>query len=51
MDQANVAEPVDLGPAWANTVAVLKAKASEKSVAVTRNWRLKLAKGRALPVN
>jgi signal transduction histidine kinase len=35
MDQANVAEPVDLGPSLSNTVAVLKAKASEKSVAVT----------------
>ena len=35
MDQANVAEPVDLGPSLANTVAGLNSKASEKSVAVT----------------
>ncbi|HTU50202.1 MAG TPA: hypothetical protein VMF56_06390 [Acidobacteriaceae bacterium] len=35
MDQANVAEPVDLGPSLSNTVAVLKSKAREKSVDVT----------------
>ena len=35
MDQANVAEPVDLGPSLSNTVAVLKSKAREKSVHVT----------------
>ncbi len=35
MDQATVAEPVDLRSALANTVAVLKAKARSKSVAVT----------------
>jgi len=35
MDQATVAEPVDLRSALANTVAVLKAKARTKSVAVT----------------
>jgi signal transduction histidine kinase len=35
MDQANVAEPVDLGLGLGNTVAVLKSKAHEKSVAVT----------------
>jgi signal transduction histidine kinase len=34
MDQAMVAEPVDLGPNLGNTVAVLKSKAREKSVAV-----------------
>jgi signal transduction histidine kinase len=35
MDQANVAEPVDLGPSLANTVTVLRWKAREKSVTVT----------------
>lgn len=35
MDQANVAEPVDLGPSLSNTVAVLRSKAREKSVHVT----------------
>ena len=34
MDQAMVAEPVDLGPSLSNTVAVLKAKARGKSIAV-----------------
>ena len=34
MDQAMVAEPVDLGPSLGNTVAVLKAKAGQKSAAV-----------------
>ena len=34
MDQAMVAEPVDLGPSLSNTAAVLKAKAREKSIAV-----------------
>jgi len=34
MDQAAVAEPVDLTPGLGNTVAVLKSKAKEKSVAV-----------------
>jgi signal transduction histidine kinase len=38
MDQANVAEPVDLGPSLGNTVAVLNSKAREKSVAV--KWEL-----------
>jgi hypothetical protein len=33
MDQANAAEPVDLGSCLANTVAVLQSKAREKSVA------------------
>jgi signal transduction histidine kinase len=35
MDQANVAEPVDLGPGLVNTVAVLNSMAHEKSVTVT----------------
>ncbi|MEO8735725.1 MAG: HAMP domain-containing sensor histidine kinase, partial [Edaphobacter sp.] len=35
MDQANVAEPVDVGPGLGDTVAVLKSKAREKSVIVT----------------
>ena len=35
MDQATVAEPVDLAKSLANTVAVLKSKARGKSVAVT----------------
>jgi signal transduction histidine kinase len=35
MDQANVAEPVDLGLCLTNTVAVLQSKAREKSVDVT----------------
>jgi signal transduction histidine kinase len=35
MDQATVAEPVDLSSSLGNTVAVLKAKARSKSVAVT----------------
>ena len=34
MDQAMVAEPVDLGPSLSNTVAVLRAKARGKSIAV-----------------
>ncbi len=35
MDQAMVAEPVDLGPSLSNTVAVLRAKAGKKAAAVT----------------
>ena len=35
MDQANVAQPVDLGKGLGDTVAVLNSKAREKSVAVT----------------
>jgi signal transduction histidine kinase len=35
MDQATVAEPVDLAQSLSNTVAVLKAKARHKAVAVT----------------
>ena len=34
MDQAMVAQPVDLGPSLGNTVAVLQSKAREKSVEV-----------------
>ena len=34
MDQAIVAEPVDLGPSLSNTVAVLRSKARIKSIAV-----------------
>lgn len=34
MDQAMVAEPVDLGPSLNNTATVLKAKARQKSIAV-----------------
>ncbi len=48
MDQANVAEPVDLGPSLANTVAVLKSKAREKSVAVTLELEAELPKGARL---
>ncbi len=46
MDQANVAEPVNLGPSLENTVAVLKAKAREKSVAVTLELEAELPKVR-----
>ncbi len=35
MDQAMVAQPVDLGSSLGNTVAVLQSKAREKSVAVS----------------
>ena len=35
MDQANVAEPIDLGPSLCNTVAVLNSRAHQKSVDVT----------------
>ena len=44
MDQANVAELVDLGPSLANTVAVLHSKAHEKSVAVTLELEAELPK-------
>jgi signal transduction histidine kinase len=44
MDQANVAETVDLGPGLGNTVAVLHAKAREKSVAVSLGLEDKLPK-------
>jgi signal transduction histidine kinase len=46
MDQANVAEPVDLGPSLGNTVAVLRSKAHEKSVAVTLELEAQLPKVR-----
>ena len=46
MDQANVAEPVDLGPSLHNTVAVLNSKAREKSVAVTLELEADLPKVR-----
>jgi signal transduction histidine kinase len=46
MDQANVAEPVDLGPSLANTVAVLTSKAREKSVAVMLEVEAELPKVR-----
>lgn len=46
MDQANVAEPVDLGPGLADTVAVLKSKAREKSVAVALQVEPELPKVR-----
>jgi signal transduction histidine kinase len=46
MDQANVAEPVDLGPSLANTVAVLKSKARAKSVDVTLELEAELPKVR-----
>ncbi|HSD48660.1 MAG TPA: HAMP domain-containing sensor histidine kinase, partial [Actinomycetota bacterium] len=35
MDQATIAEPVDLAPSLGNTVAVLKSKARAKSVSVS----------------
>jgi signal transduction histidine kinase len=46
MDQANVAEPVDLGQSLDHTVAVLKAKAREKSVVVTLELEAELPKVR-----
>jgi signal transduction histidine kinase len=46
MDQANVAEPVDLGPSLCNTVAVLNSRAHEKSVAVTLELEPELPKVR-----
>jgi signal transduction histidine kinase len=46
MDQANVAEPVDLGPSLGNTVAVLRSKAHEKSVEVTLELEAELPKVR-----
>jgi signal transduction histidine kinase len=46
MDQANVAEPVDLGPCLHNTVAVLNSQACEKSVAVTLELEADLPKVR-----
>jgi signal transduction histidine kinase len=46
MDQANVAEPVDLGLSLSHTVAVLKSKAREKSVEVTLHLEADLPKVR-----
>jgi signal transduction histidine kinase len=46
MDQANVAEPVDLGSSLSNTVAVLRSKAREKSVDVTVNLEADLPRVR-----
>jgi signal transduction histidine kinase len=46
MDQANVAEPVDLVPSLHNTVAVLNSQACEKSVAVTLELEADLPKVR-----
>jgi signal transduction histidine kinase len=46
MDQANVAEPVDLGRSLNNTVAVLNSKARAKSVAVTVEQDAELPKVR-----
>ncbi len=46
MDQASVAEPVDLKSSLANTVVVLNAKARSKSVAVTINVPLDLPRVR-----
>ena len=46
MDQANAAEPVDLGPSLANTVTVLTSKAREKSVTVTLELEPQLPKVR-----
>ncbi|HZP05117.1 MAG TPA: ATP-binding protein [Terracidiphilus sp.] len=46
MDQANVAEPVDVGAGLADTVQVLQSKAREKSVAVTLELEPELPKAR-----
>jgi signal transduction histidine kinase len=46
MDQANVADAVDLGSSLANTVAVLRSKAQQKSVAVTLELEAELPKVR-----
>jgi len=46
MDHANVAEPVDLGPGLDDTVAILHAKARDKSVAVTLELEARLPKVR-----
>jgi signal transduction histidine kinase len=46
MDQANVAEAVDVGSSLVCTVAVLKSKAQEKSVAVTLELEAELPKVR-----
>ena len=46
MDQANVADAVDVGSSLVCTVAVLKSKAQEKSVAVTLEQEAELPKVR-----
>jgi signal transduction histidine kinase len=46
MDQANVAEPVDLGRGLGDTVAVLRSKAREKLVGVTLELEAELPKVR-----
>jgi signal transduction histidine kinase len=46
MDQANVAEPLPLGPGLAHTVAVLGAKAHQKSASVTLELQAELPKVR-----
>jgi signal transduction histidine kinase len=46
MDQAHVAEPVDLRPSLGDTVSVLNSKAREKSVAVTLEVDAELPKVR-----
>ena len=47
MDQANVAGVVDVGPGLGHTVAVLKSKAQDKSVAVTLELEAELPTVRA----
>lgn len=46
MDQANVAEPVDLGLSLSNTVVVLQSRAREKRVTVTLELEAELPKAR-----
>jgi signal transduction histidine kinase len=46
MDQANVSEPVNLGPGLGNAVAVLNSKACEKSVVVRLELEPELPKAR-----
>lgn len=48
MDQANVAEPVDLGAGLGNTVTVFHSKASEKLAVVTLDLEPELPKVRGL---
>ena len=53
MDQAMVAEPVDLGPNLSNTVVVMRAKARQKSaeVAIELEPGLSLVRGFAGELN
>ena len=51
MDQAMVAEPVDLGPSLGNTVAVLESQGAPKSVAVAIELKLACRKCADLPAN